>query len=600
MRLGDVGRRAAPYIGLAASLLCTSPASAQAPPETATPPPPATTPTPAPTEPPAPALAPLGFAGGGTTIERTDSNFVPLPDRWRIGFPEWQRYVRGNAANPYRQNVLKGDSALFGQKTFFNLTAVSDTLGEIRRIPVAGGVSTQRPGSEDFFGRGEQVAFVQEFVLSLSLFHGDAAYKPRDWEVRFTPVGNINYLHAQEQGIVNIDVRRGNNRTDRFVGVQEGFGEIKLFDVSPFYDFVSVRAGIQGFTSDFRGFVFSDNNLGARLFGNFASNRYQWNLAVFDQLEKNTNSGLNTFKRRDQKVGIANLYAQDFLVPGYTTQLSFLYNEDDASLHFNENGFLERPAPIGNFQPHALHVSYLGWTGEGHLGRVNISHAFYEAFGTDEENPIAGRKIHVNAQFAALELSFDVDWWRPIVSVLWSSGDKNPTDGQGRGFSAIFDNPNFAGGPISFWNREVIPLTQTGVRLVNGNSLIPDLRTSKDEGQANYVNPGLFLYGLGLDFKLTQQLTLDVNTNYLRFQHTEPIELLLFQPHIRKEIGWDFGLGLRWRPMLNQQMIVEIGGAGFRPGQGFKDIYASQCQSIGCGTKAKFLYQAFTSLVFAY
>ena len=38
--------------------------------------------------------------------------------------------------------------------------------------------------------------------------------------------------------------------------------EIKLFDVNKNYDFVSVRAGIQPFVSDFRGFIFSDNNLG--------------------------------------------------------------------------------------------------------------------------------------------------------------------------------------------------------------------------------------------------------------------------------------------------------------------------------------------------
>ena len=599
MSLGDVGRRAAPYIGLAASLLIAALASAQAPPETATPPPPAATPTPTPAEPPPPD-DPLGFAGGGAGLARTDADFLPLPDRWRIGFPEWDRYVRGNAANPYRQNVLKGDYALFGQKTFLNITALSDSLGEVRQIPVVGGVSTQEPNSEDFFGNGFQVSFIQEFVVSFSLFHGDAAYKPRDWEIRFTPVGNINYIHTNENGIVNADVRRGNNRTDKWIGVQEAFGEVKLFDVSRYYDFVSVRAGIQGFTSDFRGFVFSDNNLGARLFGTFASNRVQWNLAVFSQLEKDTNSGLNTFDRREQKVGIANLYIQDFLVPGYTTELSYLYNEDDASVHFNENGFLERPAPIGDFQPHALHVSYVGWAGEGHLGRINISHAFYAAFGTDEENPIAGKEVKVNAQFAALELSFDVDWWRPIFSALWSSGDENPTDDYGRGFSAIFDNAKFGGGPISFWNRQLIPLTQTGVRLVNLNSVIPDLRTSKDEGQANYVNPGLFLFGLGLDLKLTQQLNLDVNVNYLRFQYTQPLELLLFQPNIHQEIGWDFGMGVRWRPLLNQQIIVEIGGAGFQPGQGFRDIYSSQCQTIPCGTKAKTLYQAFTSLVLAY
>jgi hypothetical protein len=80
-----------------------------------------------------------------------------------------------------------------------------------------------------------------------------------------------------------------------------------------------LRAGIQPFVSDFRGFIFSDNNLGARLFGAFANNRYQFNLAYFRQLEKDTNSGLNRFDLRPQNVYIAK---------GYTVQASLHYNDD--------------------------------------------------------------------------------------------------------------------------------------------------------------------------------------------------------------------------------------------------------------------------------
>ena len=565
-------------------------------------PPPEPTPT-APVEEPRvqPPERPLGYAPGSESVAAgAEENFIPVPDRWRIGFPEWPRYTRGRALNPYRQNVLKGDYPIFGQRTFLNLSAISDTIGEARRVPVSSDVSSQHPNSEEFFGRGEQEAFVQQVILSLSLFHGDAAFRPRDWELRITPVGNFNVLAARENGIVNIDVRRGKERTDRHVGLQEAFGELKLFDVSRSYDFISLRAGIQGFTSDFRGFVFAENQYGARFFGNFAANRYQWNVAIFDMLEKDTNSGLNTLDRRGQHVGVANLYAQDFLWPGYTTQLSFLYNDDEGKVHYDENDFLVRPAPIGDVARHALHVAYAGWTGEGHIGRTNISHALYVAFGTDDHNLIAGRRTDVNAQMAALELSVDVDWWRPVLSLFWASGDDDPTDRTGHGFSAIFDTPKFAGGPFSFWNRQAIPLTQTGVKLVNGNSLLPDLRSSKEEGQSNFVNPGLFLAGLFFDFKLTPKLTLDANVNYLRFHRVESLELLLFQPGIRKEIGWDYGLGLQLRPFLNQQVILQVGAAGFSPGKGFRDIYSSNCEGEGCGAKAKTLYQAFASLVFAY
>ena len=66
--------------------------------------------------------------------------------------------------------------------------------------------------------------------------------------------------------MVNIDVRRGTNRTDTHVSLEEAFAEVKLADLSANYDFVSLRAGIQPFVSDFRGFIFSDNNLGAAVF----------------------------------------------------------------------------------------------------------------------------------------------------------------------------------------------------------------------------------------------------------------------------------------------------------------------------------------------
>ena len=549
---------------------------------------------------PAGGLEPLGFSGAPGLDGPPSDDFLPVPDRWRIGFPDWQRYTRGQLLDPYDQNVLKADYPIFGQKTFLNVLALSDSIGETRRIPVPSGVGSQNPDSEEFFGNGKQWSFVQEVVLSLSLFHGDTAFRPRDWELRVTPVYNFNYLHAFENGIVNVDVSRGDRRSDNWIGFQELFAEAKLFDVSPNYDFVSVRAGIQGFTSDFRGFVFADNQLGARVFGTFGANRYQWNAAVFDMLEKDTNSGLNTFDKREQTVGVANFFAQDFLWPGYTTELSFLYNDDDPTTHYDTNGFLVRPALVGDVLPHALHVAYIGWTGEGHIGRVNISHAFYEAYGSDDHNPIAGHRTKVNSQMAALELSVDVDWWRPVATFFWSSGDAKPTDGTARGFDSIVDNPRFAGGPFSFWNRQGIPLTQTGVNLVNRNSLLPNLKSNKDEGQSNYVNPGLLLGGLFFDFKLTPKLSLDLNVNYLYFDHTQPLELLLFQPSIHKEVGLDYGMGIRWRPFLNQQVLVEIGAAGFDPGRGFKDIYSSSCAGQNCGANAKQLYQVFGSVVFAY
>src|ERR1051325_193560 len=57
--------------------------------DTPTPSPPATT----------PVDAPLGFAGLSRIRPRdlqTDERFVPIEDRWRIGFPPWDRYGNGH------------------------------------------------------------------------------------------------------------------------------------------------------------------------------------------------------------------------------------------------------------------------------------------------------------------------------------------------------------------------------------------------------------------------------------------------------------------------------------------------------------------------
>jgi len=537
-----------------------------------------------------PELQPGGVKPAPQSLPPAQQVFREEPNRWRVTMPEWDRYgvggehpyVKGHRWDPFDRNKLKGDEPIFGQQTFFNFTGVSDTLFDGRRLPVPSGVSTAHPGSSDFFGKGEQVFLDQVFLFSFDLFHGDTSFRPVDWRIRVTPAVSLNYLDVRELGIVNVDVRKGTTRLDSHLGVQEAFAEVKLRDLSPNYDFVSVRAGIQELNADFRGFLFVDEQPGVRFFGNLQSNRWQYNLAYFNMLEKNTNSGLNSFERRKQQVVIANVYRQDFFFPGYTAQFSVDYNDDQGSIHYDDNGFLVRPSPIGSvvsnnmIQRHSIHAAYLGWTGDGHIGRVNLTHAFYQALGTDSLNPLANRPVTINAQMAALELSVDKDWARFKGSVFYASGSADPRSGRARGFDAIEDFPEFAGGIFSLWNREGIRLTGTGVNLTAPDSLLPSLRSNKDEGQANFVNPGILLVNAGSDFDLTPKLRGFVNVNYLRFERTEPLELLLFQAPIRHTIGVDSSIGVRYRPPLTENISITAGAATLVPGQGLRDIYTGK------------------------
>ncbi|MEO7539687.1 MAG: carboxypeptidase-like regulatory domain-containing protein, partial [Pyrinomonadaceae bacterium] len=499
-------------------------------------------------------------AEAATTAAPAKPDRREVRDRWRIGFPEYDRYgdkgARGRDIpfrrnrwyNPYDQNILKGDLPVIGNDYFMILSGVSTTGVELRRTPSGNNVSSALPESNNFFGRPESFSFSETVQVSFEFFKGQTVFRPRSWAIKISPTFSVpNYLNARENGIVNVDVRRGTTRTDFHVSLEDAFAEVKLFDINDNYDFASVRAGIQPFNADFRGFLFSDNNLGARIFGGFGNNRYQFNVAWFHQLEKDTNSGLNSFHFRHQNVYIANLYKQDFLTKGYTIQVIGAYNDDRGRIHYDENGFLVRPALIGSAREHNVRAGYVGFNGDGHIGLLNLSNSYYFAFGRDDFNPIAGRKTDIRAHMAAAEASIDKNWLRFRASVFFASGDSNPTDGKANGFDAIFDDPNFVGGQFSYWNRQGIRLVSTEVGLVQGNSLLPSLRSSKTEGQANFVNPGIFIYNAGVDAELTQTVKTVFNANYLRFHRTEPLEYVLFQPGVRHEIGYDLSLGVIYR-----------------------------------------------------
>jgi hypothetical protein len=517
-----------------------------------------------------------------TPIDPRES--VEVPDRWRVmeGLG-----LADKPLDPYHQNTLKGDKpfpplAGLGPDWFFNLSVVSDTLIEASRIPIP--VSTagaDRSGSLDTFGRPNLTGFSQTVTVSASIIEGDTTFRPPDYEFRFSPAVNFNRATAQERGVLDVDPQDGLVRDDRFVGVQELFVDKHLENVSEHYDFDSVRFGIQPFTSDFRGFVFQDNALGLRLFGTRDSNRWQYNLAWLRRIEKDTNSGLNDLGaglRRDDTF-IANLYRQDFPVEGHTTQITVLrnINREDNAVFYNSNGFLERPAPIGDGLAHRYDVTYYGLNGDGHFGAWNLTSSFYAVLGNDSHSPIAQRSQAVEAGFAALELSRDFDWIRVRGTGLVASGDRNPYGGRATGFDAIMENPLIVGADTSFFIRQAIPLIGGGGVVLSGrNSLLPDLRTSEDAGQSNFVNPGLSLLGIGADFDVSPELRVLTNLTQLAFMNTSTLEVLRNQGNIDRDIGVDASVGLQYRPFFTQNVVLNASVAVLSPGRGFKQLYDTQ------------------------
>ena len=528
---------------------------------------------------------------------------VPLPDRWRLAAtlcPD-KSFVAIQATchspfDPYHQNALKGDRPIDrakvpwlpikGDDWFFVLGAVSDTVVEPRSFPTPVGVqTTARPGSLDVFGRASSLALSQTLTASAALIKGSTAFKPPEIEYRLTLAYNWNYADVNERRILSVKPSAPTHRTDAFLGVQEAFIDYHLRNVSARYDFDSLRVGIQGFQADFRGFLFNDNQLGIRLFGNRDNNRFQYNLAAFWRIEKDTNSGLNDLgqKLRKDWIFLASVYRQDLPVPGFTSQaiVAWNRNREGDRIEVDHNGFPVRPALLGDIRGHDYDAVYLGYNGDGHFNRLNLTVSTYAVLGHDTHNFLTQKPASIRAFFAAAEPSYDFNWMRFRLSALYASGDGNPYDNKENGFDAILENPLFAGADTSYWIRQSIPFAGGGRAIgINGrNGILNDLRSSKDQGQSNFINPGTILAGAGMDFDITPTLRLSANTNHLWFQTTNVLKVLRDEGSIPRSIGWDLSTALVWRPRMTQNIVFRLSGATLIAGKGFQDLFAQSSGS---------------------
>jgi hypothetical protein len=511
---------------------------------------------------------------------------VPIPDRWRL--IETLGLVKERWFDPYHQNVLKGDRPLkadkwpliTGDDWFFSGSLISDTVIEPRTFPIPVGVqTTTRPDSLDIFGKDASYVLSQTFLVGAALTKGSTAFKPPEIEYRVTLAFNANYVNVPERRILDVRPSEPSHRFDHFVGVQEAFIDYHIRNVSDRYDFDSVRVGIQPFQADFRGFLFNDQQLGIRFFGNRDGNRFQYNLAAFWRLEKDTNSGLNAVLQtpRDDFLFIANVYRQDFLIPALTSQITVAYNmnREGDEFYIDDNGFPARPSLLGDLRPRNYDVVYVGYNADGRIGRINLTGSAYGAFGQDRYSFFTSRTAKIRAFFAALEASYDRDWMRLRLSGAWASGDHDPYDDTETGYDAVFENPVFAGADTSYWIRQSIPFAGGGRQIfLNGrNGILNSLRSSKEQGQSNFNNPGLMLAGAGADFDLTPQFRLSGNANHLWFENTATLEALRNEGSIPRAIGWDVSAAAIWRPKATQNIVVRLSAAALLPGKGFRDLF---------------------------
>ncbi len=480
-----------------------------------------------------------------------------VPDRWRVveglGYHvDWLNSYQG-------LNPLKADRPIWGRDEFLNLNAVAGTLLEERRIPTTGIGISDGLGSRT--ATASQLFFNQSLSLDTTLYRGDTVFRPPDWQWRLTTV-------FSEAGTA----ANGHTANAATSALQALWFEKHLRDVSARYDFDSMRIGIQPMTSDFRGFLLSDQPLAARLFGTRQNSTLQYNLALIQRLPRNRLS-LNDVSAPwpRNEILLGNLYWQDFPRSGITSEIVGAWSRSRAE---GEQLLLTPESEHAALTAkHDFDVGYLGYGLDGHLGRVNLTAVTYGQLGHEQQSPFTGRAAQVEGWFAASELSIDSDWRRWRLSMLHASGDGNPTDGLDRGFDNLNASPVFAGTDSSFFIHQQLSLEGGAFNLKVRNGLLPDLRPLSDGGQSNFSNPGLNLIGLGVDCDLARQWRVSLDANELWFDRTGVLAALLQRPQVATNVGTEWAVNTFFRPWANQNMIVRASGSMLMRGPGYRALY---------------------------
>ena len=315
--------------------------------------------------------APLGFTGRSRIVPREvqqDNQFIPIEDRWRIGFPQWDRYGKGHPVgddypfvqgrwwDPYNQNVLKGDYPILGQNIFLEITGTTQAFFEPRQTPTATTPfeSTANPDSKDFFGRpGAVVLYAELFLIarfvprrrrvsprrlarqgnagrSMSITSpstnspSSAPMSPRGRHARRTFCDAARMVHRKQARRLGPELRlRLHPR--RLAAVHQRFSRLHLQRHSIAACACSATISPIAISST---------------------------SSTSTSRKKTRTAGSIRFAIATSKSSSPTTIGRISYSPATPRKLSFHYNHDSPTFKFDNNGFLVRPDPVGVFQPH--------------------------------------------------------------------------------------------------------------------------------------------------------------------------------------------------------------------------------------------------------
>jgi len=431
------------------------------------------------------------------------------------------REPRYSRWNPYQQNPLKGDFPIFGDTGFLEVFA--------------------RVNSNTKYFRKPGTGFDPDDIEKNNVFLGFEIKKDEDTfhpsPLKFRMLGNFQAVSPS--ALTGVVSEKGT--------LQEAVVTVRLFEVGGNFNLSFFEGGLRNFRSDLNGLIFNDTLEEGRIFGEFRKNLWRYSVAVGHTLPKDPASKLVSFNKdlpnTNQLIG-AIAVQRDDLVPGWNAEFSLHANQD------------RRAAD--------LDVEYAGVAFFGHVGRFIVQPAVYYAFGQDDLNPVSGSQQDISAYLGFLDVRYPTDFavWR--VGALYASGDSDPSDGNAGGFDSISDSVNVFGGPGSIFVGDQIALPG-GQVVINANSALPSLRGAG--GRSNFVNPGIFVQNVGADFVLTPKVSATANVNHVSF-----VDTAVLGAGIDKDAGLEGNIGVRWRPLLNENFVVEGAAAYLKPGDGLKSL----------------------------
>ena len=516
---------------------------------------------------------------------------MPVPERWNLPLPDWDRYgVRGDY--PYVERPLVGSvqpeqarrattrSSASGRSSTSPASATRCSRGATCRRRAASAPSG--PAARSSSAAAASTCRSRRSATSFDLFRGDTVFRPIDWRVRFAPAYSLNFVNLSEYNGVNADVRREDTRArppPRRAGALRREEALRHRPSLRLHLGPRRHPGVHLRLPRLHGRARGARR--ARCSARSKSSRIEYNAGGL----RPAGEGHQQRLQRDAPPPPAGLHRQR-LRPGLPDARLHAVVQlprqptTAASCTTTRNGFLVRPAPIG------VHRHQ-----RGHRPTTSARRATATSAAGTSATPSTRRSATRATTRSPRSASTSTRRW-----ARWScrstrtgcgsrarrsspSGDGDPSDDKGARLRRDPRHPELrrrrrsaSGTARGCASRRPAPASSRRV------SLLPTLRTNKDEGQPNFVNPGVFLLN-GAGRRRPDAEAARVRHHQLHPLPARPSRWRRCSSRRRfaRTSASTTAAAFSYRPPLSDNIVIIGGVQAMKLGQGLKDIYERSC-----------------------